>query len=171
MPDPRFFEDLGPVALQDLAALTGAALAGSASVAIRMAAPLGRAGEGAVAFLSDRRYLDDLASTKASACFLREDQAALAPAGCAALVTAEPQVAWAKAAGRLHRPWLSLADEPSIHPTAELEDGVVLSPGVVVGKNARHRPRQRRRAKHRHRLRRKRRPRLLDRGQCFHRVF
>ena len=57
MPDPRFFEDLGPVALHDLAQLTGAVLAdpATASVLIHTAAPLGRADEGAVAFLSDRR--------------------------------------------------------------------------------------------------------------------
>ena len=139
MPDPRFFEALGPVALQDLADLTGAALANPSvgAVEIGAAAPLGRAGEGAVAFLSDRRYADELATTKASACFLRADQADLAPAGCAALVTAEPQVAWARAAGRLHRPWRSFAGEPTIHPSAVLEDGVVLSPGVVIGKNVR----------------------------------
>jgi UDP-3-O-[3-hydroxymyristoyl] glucosamine N-acyltransferase len=139
MPDPRFFEELGPVSLHDLAQLTGAALADSATgaLAVHMAAPLGRAGEGAVAFLSDRRYLDELATTRAAACFLRADQAALAPNSCAALVTAEPQAAWARAAGRLHRPWRALADEPLVHPTAELEPGVVLSPGVVIGRNAR----------------------------------
>jgi UDP-3-O-[3-hydroxymyristoyl] glucosamine N-acyltransferase len=81
--------------------------------------------------------LDELATTRASACFLRADQAALAPAGCAALVTPEPQVAWARAAGRLHRPWRVLAGQASIHPTAVLEEGVVLAPGVVLGANVR----------------------------------
>jgi UDP-3-O-[3-hydroxymyristoyl] glucosamine N-acyltransferase len=139
MPDPRFFEDLGPVTLQDLAELTGAALADprTGTVMITLAAPLGRAVEGAVGFLSDRRYLDELATTRASACFLRADQAALAPARCAALVTPEPQAAWARAAGRLHRPWRMTAGDPLIHPSAELGEGVVLSAGVVVGKNAR----------------------------------
>jgi UDP-3-O-[3-hydroxymyristoyl] glucosamine N-acyltransferase len=139
MPDPRFFEDLGPVAVQDLAELTGAVLADPSTgrQMIRVAAPLGRAEEGAVSFLFDRRHLHELATTKASACFLRADQAALAPAGCAALVTSEPQVAWARAAGRLHRPWRFLAGEPQIHPSAVLEEGVVLSVGVVVGRNVR----------------------------------
>ena len=139
MPDPRFFEDLGPVALQDLAELTGAALADPSTgrQMIRVAAPLGRADEGAVGFLSDKRYLHELATTKASACFLTTDQAALAPAGCGALVTSEPQVAWARAAGRLHRPWRFLAGEPQVHPSAVLEEGVVLSVGVVIGRNVR----------------------------------
>jgi UDP-3-O-[3-hydroxymyristoyl] glucosamine N-acyltransferase len=139
MPDPRFFEDLGPVALQDLAELTGAVLADPSTgrQMIRMAAPLGRAEEGAIGFLFDRRHLHELATTKASACFLRADQAALAPAGCAVLVTSEPQVAWARAAGRLHRPWRFLAGEPSVHPSAVMEEGVVLSVGIVIGRNVR----------------------------------
>ena len=139
MPDPRFFEDLGPVSLQDLIELTGAVLADPATGAksITVAAPLGRAAQGAVSFLSDRRYLADVAATRASACFLREDQAVLAPAGCAAVITSEPQAAWARAAERLHRPWRILPGDPMIHPTAELEEGVVLSPGVVVGRGAR----------------------------------
>ena len=126
MPDPRFFEDLGPVALQDLAELTGAVLADPSTgrEMIRVAAPLGRADDGAVSFLSDRRHLHELATTKASACFLRADQAALAPAGCAALITSEPQAAWARAAGRLHRPWRFLAGEPQVHPSAVLEESV-----------------------------------------------
>jgi len=59
MPDARFYEDLGPVSLADLAKLTGSSLVGEGSIAIRSAAPLARAGEGAVAFLSDRRYAAD----------------------------------------------------------------------------------------------------------------
>jgi len=139
MPDPCFFEDLGPIALKDLVELTGADLAdpSAGALAIHTAAPLGRATGGCIAFLSDRRYLSELADAKASACFLRAEQAALAPAGCAALVTPEPQAAWARAAGRLHRPWRFAANEPAVHPTATLEDGVILSAGVVVGRNAR----------------------------------
>ena len=139
MPDPRFFEDLGPITLQDLAELTGAALADplvGASL-IRMAAPLGRASEGSVSFLSDRRYVPDLAATAASACFARSDQAELMPKGCVALVTPEPQVAYAAACNRLHRPRGFSAADPAVHPSAVLEADVELSPGVVVGRGAR----------------------------------
>lgn len=138
MPDPRFFEDLGPVTLRDLAVLTGASLASAdaASIDIRSAAPLGRAGSGAVSFLSDRRLLAELAGTGASACFLSEAQAGSAPAGCAVLVTPEPQAAWARAAARLHRPHRAVGGDPAIHPSASLEDGVVLAPGVVIGAHA-----------------------------------
>jgi UDP-3-O-[3-hydroxymyristoyl] glucosamine N-acyltransferase len=139
MLDPRFFEDLGPVTLQDLAGLTGAVLkdGAQAQTRIQFAAPLGLSAAGSVSFLSDPRYRDELTTAKASACFLRDNQAELAPAGCAVLVTPEPQAAWARAAARLHRPRRFAAAGPAIHPTAVLETGVVLGPGVVVGPNVR----------------------------------
>jgi len=134
MPDARFYEDLGPVSLADLAKLTGSSLIGDGSVPIRTVAPLARASEGDIAFLSDRRYAAELKGTKASACFLTETMAEQAPAGCAALVTPLPQAAWAAAAAALHRPRVHSGQ--AVHPTAELEDGVVLSPGAVVGPGA-----------------------------------
>ena len=101
MPDARFYEDLGPVRLADLAKLAGSSFAGG-DVAIRTAAPLARAGEGAVTFFADRRYAGALAETKASACFMTADLADQAPKGCVALVTPLPQAAWAAAAAALH---------------------------------------------------------------------
>lgn len=135
MPDARFYEDLGPVSLADLAKLTGSSLVGDGSVAIHTVAPLSKAGEGAVSFLSDRRHAAALKDTKASACFLAEAAADQAPDGCAALVTAFPQAAWAVASAALHRPRVHSGE--AIHPTAELEEGVILSPGAVVGPGAR----------------------------------
>ncbi len=137
-PDPRFFESLGPTTLGDLATLTGARLAdpGRAGDRISGVAILSRGAPGAVTFCADRRFATQLAATKASACFVNEALAGSAPAGCAVLVTPLPQAAYAVAAERLHRPigWDPLA--PAIHPTAELEDGVVLSPGALVGAGA-----------------------------------
>jgi UDP-3-O-[3-hydroxymyristoyl] glucosamine N-acyltransferase len=134
MPDARFYEDLGPVSLADLAKLTGSSFAGS-EVAIRTAAPLARAGEGAVAFLSDRRYAAELKDTRASACFVTADFADQVPEGCVALVTPLPHAAWAAAAAALHRPRAHDGDD-AVHPTAELEDGVRIAPGAVIGPGA-----------------------------------
>ncbi|HYG26964.1 MAG TPA: UDP-3-O-(3-hydroxymyristoyl)glucosamine N-acyltransferase [Caulobacteraceae bacterium] len=136
MPDARFYEDLGPVSLASLAKLTGSSLMGGyCELAIHAVAPLAKAGEGAVAFLSDRRYAAELAGSKASACFLTAEAAEQAPRGCAVLVTPLPQAAWAAAAGALHRPRVHEGAD-AVHPTAELEDGVVLAPGAVVGPGA-----------------------------------
>jgi UDP-3-O-[3-hydroxymyristoyl] glucosamine N-acyltransferase len=52
-------------------------------------------------------------------------------------VTREPAAAYAYAANRLHRPRLASQDDPIIHPSAQLEDGVLLGHGVTIGAGAR----------------------------------
>jgi UDP-3-O-[3-hydroxymyristoyl] glucosamine N-acyltransferase len=138
MPDPRFFEDLGPVTLIELAAVAGAELARPEDGERRIAAvaPLVRAGAGEVSFFADKRYLDDLKQTGAGACFVAPEFADQAPTGCCALVTREPQAAYAAAANRLHRPRRADARDPLVHPEAVIEDGVSLAPGVAVGAGA-----------------------------------
>jgi UDP-3-O-[3-hydroxymyristoyl] glucosamine N-acyltransferase len=138
MPDPRFFEDLGPVTLIELAAVTGAELARPEDGERRISAvaPLVRAGATDLSFFADRRYLDDLKATKAGACFATRDFAESAPAGCAVLVARAPQAAYAAAANRLHRPRRADARDPLVHPDAVIEDGVGLGPGVTVGAGA-----------------------------------
>jgi UDP-3-O-[3-hydroxymyristoyl] glucosamine N-acyltransferase len=137
MPDPRFFEDLGPASLREIAELTGASLAdsGAGETPIGAVAPLDRAGPGQVGFFADRRYADDLTATRATACFIAPAQADKLPAGVIGLVTPEPQVAYAAAAGRLHRP-RAIAPGPAVHETASLEEGVVVGPGAVIGPGA-----------------------------------
>ena len=139
MPDPRFFEDLGPVTLIELAAVTGAELIRTEDGERRVSAvaPLVRAGAGEISFFSDRRYLDDLKVTRAGACFVSKDFAPYAPESCSVLVAAEPQAAYVAAANRLHRPRRTDARDPLIHPDAEVEDGVSLAPGVCIGAGAR----------------------------------
>jgi UDP-3-O-[3-hydroxymyristoyl] glucosamine N-acyltransferase len=137
MPDPRFYEDLGPVPASDLAAVAEARPDGDdADRPILLVAPLARAGEGAASFFSDRRYLDQLGATKASACFVSAEFADRLPATCLALVTPEPQAAYARAAVRLHRSRTLDPKDPLVHPTATLEADVVLHHGVVIGAGA-----------------------------------
>lgn len=139
MPDPRFFESLGPVSLEELAAVAGAELETPADGvrSIMGVAPLNSAEPGMVAYLGDKRYLPDLAATRASACFLRPEMASMAPDGCARLFTWEPQAAYARAANRLYRLVVHPYDSLPVHPDAELEDGVRLGHGAVIGPGAR----------------------------------
>jgi len=132
MPDVRFFDDLGPVSLAELAKLTGSSFEGDGALPIRAAAPLGRAGEGEVTFLSDKRYASGLAGAKAAACFLTLDMASQAPEGCVALVAPLPQAAWAAAAGALHRPRVHTGEGAA----PEIEDGAVISPSAAIGDGA-----------------------------------
>jgi len=139
MPDPRFYEDLGPVSVGELAALAQAEPppAGAADRPVAQVAPLQHADPRSVSFFTDRRYLDDLASTRAGACFIASEHAARLPSICLALLTAEPQVAYAKAAARLHAPRRLSPADPAVHPDVEIESDVALHHGVVVGGGAR----------------------------------
>ncbi len=139
MPDSRFFQSLGPLTVAEISAAAGAALHSDvdAGQAILAVAPLVRAGPSDVAFFSDRRYLNDLISTRAGAVFVTAAQASSAPPGCAVLITPEPQAAYARASDLLHRALRHDPGSPAIHPGSEIESGVALAPGVVVGQGAR----------------------------------
>ena len=136
MPDPRFFEGLGPVTLSELAALTGAQLVDEslAARAVHSVATLDHAGPASITFVSDRKYMAQARETLAAACFVRTGEADALPATCAALITDQPQAAYAVAAGRLHRP--RRASGPAVSADAQLEPDVLLGPGVVIGPGA-----------------------------------
>ncbi|HEY5105639.1 MAG TPA: UDP-3-O-(3-hydroxymyristoyl)glucosamine N-acyltransferase [Caulobacteraceae bacterium] len=138
MPDSRFYESLGPASLSELAALTGGRLAseGEGERPIHGVGALASADRQSVTFLSDRRYLRQLAATSAAACFVGESDAKSCPATCAAVIVPLPQAAYAMAAERFHRPRAHEAGSPAVHPTARLEEGVIVCAGVVIGAGA-----------------------------------
>lgn len=137
MPDPRFYEDLGPASLAELSALAGAELADASAGerTIRAVATLERATPDSLTFLADRRYAPQLGAGKAGACFVSPKDAALVPAGCVALLTRSPQAAYAAAAQRLHRP-RRLRSGEALAPDARLEEGVSVGFGAVIGAGA-----------------------------------
>ena len=139
MPDPRFFDNLGPASLSELARAGAAELADAAlgDRAIIRAAPLDDADAQGVAFFSDAKRKDAAGATLAGACFVRPEHGDLLPATCAALITRHPQAAWAAAVGRLHAPRRHDPSAAALHPEAELEDGVLLAPTVTIGQGAR----------------------------------
>jgi len=139
MPDPRFFDSLGPASLSELARAGAAELADAAlgDRAISRAAPLDSADAEAITFFSDAKRKDTAGATQAGACFVRPEHKDFLPATCAALVTKHPQAAWAAAANRLHAPRRHEPSASAIHPEAELEEGVLLSLNVTVGQGAR----------------------------------
>lgn len=139
MPDPRFFDSLGPASLSELARAGAAELAdaGLGHRTIATAAPLDTADADAITFFSDAKRKDAAGATRAGACFVRPEHADALPAGCAALLTRHPQAAWAAAVGLLLAPRRHDPSAPAIHPEAVLEDGVALSPNVTIGQGAR----------------------------------
>jgi UDP-3-O-[3-hydroxymyristoyl] glucosamine N-acyltransferase len=133
-PDPRFFENLGPVTLGELAELTGSAREPNHDrFEVAAAAVLERADGAAVSFFSDRRLADAARVTSAAACFVSSSNAPLLPPSCRAIVTSAPQAAWAIGAQRLHRPRRIDPSDPFVHPDAMLEEGVSVGHGAVIG--------------------------------------
>ncbi len=137
MPDPRFFEDLGPLSLSDLAQLTGARLADASLGArhVRSVSIMASAEPDSITFISDHKFIDQARQTRAGACFITADTLEVLPETCAGLVIASPQLGYSLAAARLHRPRMATG-EKGVHASAQIETHVLLGPGVVVGAGA-----------------------------------
>ena len=136
MPDPRFFESTGPLSLDAVGRITGALVPeGAGAVRIDRVAIASRGGEGALAFVGARSFLDALAERPPTACFIPEALAGELPPGCIPLVHRNPQGAYALVAAELHAPRRHVG-AAAISPEARIETGAVLGPGVVVGQGA-----------------------------------
>ena len=147
MSEPVFFRRETAPSLRDIVEWTGAtALEGAdLSVTIQELAPLDQGGPGALVFLDNPKYSDQLPQTRATACLMSARYAARAPASLVALITPEPYRAFAIVAGRMFPAGLrpqsvfgSTGVSPGsfVHPEARLEAGVVVDPGAVIGPRA-----------------------------------
>lgn len=144
-----FFHLSRPHSVAEIAEITGAVVQGAAGSAsppiITGVAPLAAGHPGDLCFFFSPRYLDALASCRATACFLRPRHAHLLPDGMIGLVVDDPQRAMTLAASRLFpealRPgslFRGSGASPSavVHPDARLEPGVTVDPGAVIGPGA-----------------------------------
>jgi len=144
MEHPGFFERGPPVRLEALAQKVGAQLGAGADpdLLIRDVKALADAGDGDVTFLDNRKYLSQLATTRASVCLLAPAFADRAPQGVAALVMAQPYRGFALALqlfypdAMLSKTAMAGPGEPPVHPTARLEEDVRIEPGAVIGREA-----------------------------------
>ncbi len=134
MPDPRFFESLPALRVGDLAERIGAEVVRGGDRLVSAVAPLASAGAGDVAFLSDRKFLDSLKSTRAGCVIAPTSAADAVPPGAAFVTSGEAQASWARASMLLHRPRL-LSQIPAAE--AAEDDTVVVEPGVVLGEGVR----------------------------------
>jgi UDP-3-O-[3-hydroxymyristoyl] glucosamine N-acyltransferase len=147
--DLRFFARSGPHTLGAVAEAAGATLVqgtASADLLLHGVGPLQAAGPGEVSFLDNRKYAKALAGSAASAVILHPDMQSLVPEGCAAIVTPEPYLGWARVAALFH-PLPPLV--PGVHPTAlvdatadidasaEIGAFAVIGPGVRIGPRCR----------------------------------
>jgi len=148
MEHPGFFERAGPFRLDEIAKASGAELAAGAdpSLPVEDVRPLDLAGASDVSFLDNKKYVPALERTKAGACFVAPQLQAKVPKATAALLSGKPYHAYAKALWLYYpksgRP--QVAEDTAdgfgghqVHPSARLEEGVVVEPGAIVGREAR----------------------------------
>ncbi|MBR0650400.1 UDP-3-O-(3-hydroxymyristoyl)glucosamine N-acyltransferase [Roseomonas terrae] len=136
--DPRFFPAQGPIALSAIAMAAGLSVDDGERLFTDVAS-LAEAGPTEIAFLEGRRMLPALRETRAGAVFVSAAAAKDVPAGCLALVTETPQLAYARVAALFHP---SPAPVPGIHPTAvvapdaRIGEGTEIGPHAVIGAGA-----------------------------------
>ncbi len=142
-----FFERSEPLSLAEIAALTGAVLAdlSLAERRIEGLAVLDAAGPRHLTFVDGPKYLPQLETCHAGACFVSARLEQRVPARTAALRVADPYRAFVTVARMAHpdalRPASIFQDadvsaQAVVHPTARLEDGVIVDPLAVIGAGA-----------------------------------
>jgi UDP-3-O-[3-hydroxymyristoyl] glucosamine N-acyltransferase len=146
MEHPGFFDRAGPFSLRAIGEAADARVPADADTGIEITdvRPLDAAGEGHVSFLDNPKYLPLFAHTGASACLVAAKFASQAPNGTVCLVSPEPYRSFAKVLALFYpdagTPKVAReqgVDRPSpIHPSARLEQGVVVEPGAVIGREA-----------------------------------
>lgn len=144
MAEPTFSKQPPVFRLADLAAFAKAELvdASRGDQRITGVASLDEAGPMHLAFFDNHKYAKQLAATKAGACLVGERFEADIPAHVAVVRAKRPFHAFVAIARHLHadalRPqsWFDnsgISPSAVIHPTAHLEDGVVVDPLAVIG--------------------------------------
>lgn len=144
MAQPRFISQPASATLAEIAVIANARLvdAGRADQRVRGLASLAQAGPIHLTFFDGSRPAADLSSTEAGACLVSETFEAAMPPQVAVLRAADPFRAFVDVACELYRDLLrtnswfgivGIAASAVVHPTARLEDGVVIDPLAVVG--------------------------------------
>ena len=117
--------------LQELAEKVGGTIEGDASCRISHVATIQNAGPESITFLSNRSYRKFLASTRASAVILRNEDQSECPVS--AIVTDNPYLAYAKIASLLNP---ASAHPPGIHSSAVISETAQIHPQAYVGAQA-----------------------------------
>src|SRR5262249_51019358 len=133
--------------LSEIAALTGAELADPslADRQIEGLAVLDAAGPRHLTYVDGPKYLSQLETCHAGACFVSARLQPRVPPRMAALRVSDPYRAFVTVARKVHPDALrpaslfqstDISPQAVVHPTARLEDGVVVDPLVVIGPGA-----------------------------------
>ncbi|MFY0610475.1 MAG: UDP-3-O-(3-hydroxymyristoyl)glucosamine N-acyltransferase [Hyphomicrobiaceae bacterium] len=142
MQHPGFFERSGPFKISELAQKLNAEGVLTADRQIDDIATLRDAGPSDISFLSNRKYLPQLATTSAGACLIGSRFADQVPPNTVAVIVAEPYHAFASVLSLYypdsqHPRIVDDMDSGHISPSAHLEDGVIVEPTAIIGPEAR----------------------------------
>jgi len=118
------------LSLAELAERLGARLVGEGDCRVSRVATLTSAGEGDIAFITNKRYRNQLAETHATAVLLTEADLEFARGGVYSLVVEDPYLAYAHVAS-----WLNPEpDEGSgVHPTAVVDAAAEVHASAWIG--------------------------------------
>lgn len=119
------------ISLADLANITGGVLHGDAEATVTMVAPMDKAQEGHVTFLSNPKYAKHLPECKATVVMVKQAQLDVCVGN--ALVVDDPYVAFAKVAQALDT---TPSPAEQIAPSAVVAADVQLGANVSIGANA-----------------------------------
>ena len=144
MVEPVFFPQSPPLSVREIGEISGAAVPDGVdpNTEISGIGPLESAGPGDLAYMDNAKYVEALAATRAGVCLVSKRFAAKVPEGTVALVTREPYRAFAHVLARLYpsatRPGsgfnaVGVSPGSFVHPSARLEQGVIVDPGAVIG--------------------------------------
>jgi UDP-3-O-[3-hydroxymyristoyl] glucosamine N-acyltransferase len=142
MEHPGFFERAGPYTLSEVAVATGATASPDANLKAEIVdvRPLSEAGPTHVSFIDNKKYLPQLDQTAAGACLVIPALASRVPTGTTALVTRQPYHGFARALALFYpsamHPMVTTPGAGLIDPTAQLEEGALIEPGAIVGREA-----------------------------------
>lgn len=119
--------------LKDLAEIIGARVSGNSDVEITGAAGIKDAGEHDITFLANRKYLNDLFSSKAAAVITSDEIKGLS---ASLLITGNPNFAFARALEALYKKpktCSGISDKAIICDDVRFGDGVTIYPQVYIG--------------------------------------
>jgi UDP-3-O-[3-hydroxymyristoyl] glucosamine N-acyltransferase len=143
----QFFQQPSGLTVREIAALTGAAPREGARLdgMVSGISSLERARPPDLVFVDSPKFLDQLAATRGGVCLTTERFSERAPASLTVLHTAAPFRDFVAVACKLYPQSLrprslfeteGVAAGASVHPTAQIEDGVTIDPGAVIGPRA-----------------------------------
>ena len=139
MADLRFYDRLGPFSVEEIAALSGAAISdsGTGSTLIADVAPIEEGRAGALSYAEGRKMAEALAGRDLTGWIVLADeslQPVLRDCGAIALVHPAPRSAFSVAAASLFALKPVEADETAvIHETARVGPGAVIGSGADIG--------------------------------------